>query len=328
MDLTDKKVLITGSSGFIGSHLTEKLVKLGCNVRAFVKYNFKNDWGWLEHSEVKDEVEVYTGDIRDYDAVYDALDGVDVVFHLAALIGIPYSYKSPLAYIKTNVEGTYNILQVSRQRELEKVIITSTSETYGTAQYVPIDEEHPLVGQSPYSASKIAADQLAISYHRSFEMPIAIARPFNTYGPRQSARAIIPTIITQILNGQKEIKLGNLSPTRDFNYVKDTVNGFIEIAKSQETIGEVTNIGSNYEISMQDTVDLIIELIGEEVEILTDEKRVRPDKSEVDRLLCNNSKIKKITNWKPRYTLEEGLQETINWVSNNLHFYKPEIYNV
>jgi len=328
VNLSNKKVLVTGSSGFIGSHLTEKLVEMGCEVKAFVKYNFQNDWGWLEHSEVKDDLEIYTGDIRDYDAVYDAAKDVDVIFHLAALIGIPYSYISPLAYIKTNVEGTYNVLQSARQHNLDRVIVTSTSETYGSAQYVPIDEEHPMVGQSPYSASKIGADQLAISYHRSFGMPVTIARPFNTYGPRQSARAIIPTIITQILNGQKEIKLGNLSPTRDFNYVKDTANGFIALAESKETIGEITNIGSNFEISMRDTVDLIVKLTGEDVKIVTDQKRVRPDKSEVDRLYCDNTKIKELTSWKPEYSLEEGLKETIDWFADNMKFYKPEIYNV
>lgn len=328
MDLTNKKILVTGASGFIGSHLTEKLVEMGCEVKAFVKYNFQNDWGWLEHSKIKDEIEIYSGDIRDYDAVYDAASDVDVIFHLAALIGIPYSYVSPLAYIKTNVEGTYNVLQSARQHNLDRVIVTSTSETYGSAQYVPIDEEHPMVGQSPYSASKISADQLSISYHRSFEMPVTIARPFNTYGPRQSARAIIPTIITQILNGQKEIKLGNLSPTRDFNYVKDTAAGFIALAKSDNTIGEITNIGSNFEISMRDTVDLIVKLTGENVKIVTDEQRVRPDKSEVDRLYCDNSKIKKLTAWKPEYTLEAGLKETIDWFADNMKFYKPEIYNV
>lgn len=328
MKLNNKKILVTGASGFIGSHLTEKLVEMGFEVKAFVKYNFQNDWGWLEHSKIKDEIEIYTGDIRDYDAVYDAASDVDVIFHLAALIGIPYSYVSPLAYIKTNVEGTYNVLQSARQHNLDRVIVTSTSETYGSAQYVPIDEEHPMVGQSPYSASKISADQLSISYHRSFDMPVTIARPFNTYGPRQSARAIIPTIITQILNGQKEIKLGNLSPTRDFNYVKDTAAGFISLAQSDKTIGEITNIGSNFEISMRDTVDLIVKLTGENIKIVTDKQRVRPDKSEVDRLYCDNSKIKKLTAWKPEYDLEAGLKETIDWFADNMKFYKPEIYNV
>jgi len=328
MDISRKRVLITGSTGFIGSHLTERLVDLGCEVTAFAKYNFQNEWGWLDHSDVKDKIDIFTGDIRDYDAVYQATENIDVVFHLAALIGIPYSYKSPLAYIKTNVEGAYNVLQSSRKHDLDKIIITSTSETYGTAQYIPIDEDHPHVGQSPYSASKIAADQLAISYNRSFDMPVSIARPFNTYGPRQSARAIIPTVITQILSGMKKIELGNLHPTRDFTYVKDTVRGLIEIAKSEDTIGEVTNIGSNYEISMRDLVDLIVDLIGRDVEIVTDEKRVRPEKSEVDRLYCDNSKLKEITNWSPQYTLENGLEETIEWLEENLDLYKPEIYNV
>jgi len=324
----NKKVLVTGSSGFIGSHLTEKLVELGAEVKAFVKYNFQNEWGWLDHSKVKDQIEINTGDIRDYDSVYDAVKDADVIFHLAALIGIPYSYISPLAYIKTNVEGTYNILQAARQHEVDKVVVTSTSETYGTAQYVPIDEKHQMVGQSPYSASKISADQMAISYHRSFDLPVAIARPFNTYGPRQSARAIIPTIITQILNGQKEIKLGNLSPTRDFNYVKDTVNGFIALAESKKTIGEITNICSNTEISMQETVETIVRLIDKEVKIVKDKERVRPDKSEVDRLYGDDSKIKRITNWESEYNLEAGLKETISWFNDNLEFYKPEIYNV
>lgn len=328
MRLTNRKVLVTGSTGFIGSHLTERLIELGYNVKAFVKYNFKNDWGWLEYSDVKNEIEIYPGDIRDYDAVFDAMRDIDIVYHLAALIGIPYSYISPLAYIKTNVEGTYNVLQAARQREVKKVIITSTSETYGTAQYVPIDEKHPLVGQSPYSASKIAADQLAISYYRSFDLPVAIARPFNTYGPRQSARAIIPTIITQVLSGKKKIKLGNLSPTRDFNYVKDIVNGFVKIAVTDKTIGEVVNIGSNYEISIGELVNLIVKLTGKDVEITIDKERIRPDKSEVDRLWCDNTKINKLTNWSPEYTLEEGLKETITWFNDNLQFYKPEIYNV
>ena len=328
MDLTQKDVLVTGASGFIGSHLVERLVNMGVNVNVFLKYNFKNDWGWIENTNIQKDINIFTGDIRDYDAVYSAVKNVDIVFHLAALIGIPYSYISPLAYIKTNVEGTYNILQAARQNELDKIVITSTSETYGTAQYVPIDENHPLVGQSPYSASKISADQLSISYHRSFNLPVAIARPFNTYGPRQSARAIIPTIITQILNGQKEIKLGNLSPTRDFNYVKDTVGGFLTIARCDETIGEATNICSNTEISMKETVDTIIDVIGCEVEIIKDEKRVRPNKSEVDRLYGDNSKIQRLTNWRPHYNLKEGLKETINWFENNLEYYKPELYNI
>jgi len=328
MNFNNKNVLVTGSSGFIGSHLTEKLVKMGCNVKAFVKYNFQNDWGWLESSEVKDDIEVFTGDVRDYDAVFEAVQDVDIIFHLAALIGIPYSYISPLAYIKTNVEGTYNVLQAARTNDIERLIVTSTSETYGTAQYVPIDEDHPLVGQSPYSASKISADQLAVSYNKSFDLPVVIARPFNTYGPRQSARAIIPTIITQLLSGKDKLELGNLTPTRDFNYVKDTASGFIALAENDKSLGEMINIGSNREISMKDTVDLIIELIGKEVEIVQDEKRVRPEKSEVDRLVCDNTKIKRLTDWEPEYTIREGLQETINWFRDNLKYYKPDIYNV
>lgn len=328
MKLNNKKILVTGASGFIGSHLTEKLVENGCNVKAFVKYNFQNDWGWLETTEITDEIDIYTGDIRDYDVVNNAVKDVEVIFHLAALIGIPYSYISPLAYIKTNVEGTYNILQSARKHKVDKIVTTSTSETYGTAQYIPIDEKHPLVGQSPYSASKISADQLAISYYRSFDLPVTISRPFNTYGPRQSARAIIPTVITQILNDQKVIKLGNLSPTRDFNYVKDTVNGFLELAKSDKTVGEVVNICSNSEVSMEDTVNIILDLIGEKVEIKTEEKRVRPNKSEVDRLYGNNEKIKNLTSWGPKYNLQKGLKETINWFKDNMKFYKPEIYNI
>lgn len=328
MDLKQKEVLVTGASGFIGSHLVEKLIKNDISVTAFVRYNFKNDWGWLERFDENENLNIFTGDIRDYDSVFQAMGKADVVFHLAALIGIPYSYRSPLAYIKTNVEGTYNVLQSAREHDLEKILVTSTSETYGTAQYIPIDEEHPLVGQSPYSASKISADQLAISYYRSFDMPVVIARPFNTYGPRQSARAIIPTIITQILSGEEQIKLGNLSPTRDFTYVKDTVNGFLELAKNENTIGKVINIGSNDEISIKSLVDLIIRVIGNDVEIITEEKRVRPEKSEVDRLYCDNTKIKNLTNWELEYDLEEGIQETINWLQQNLDLYKPELYNI
>jgi len=322
------KVLITGAAGFIGSHLTEVCVKNGYKVKAFIRYNSKNNWGWLEHSDVKDEIEIITGDIRDYDSVYNALDGCQTVFHLAALIGIPYSYVSPLAYIKTNVEGTYNILEASKQRGIENVLVTSTSETYGTAQYVPIDETHPMVGQSPYSASKIGADQLAVSYYRSFELPVKIVRPFNTYGPRQSARAIIPTIISQILNGNKEISLGNLEPTRDLTFVKDTCNGFIEIFKSEKLFGEITNIGMNEEISIGKLVDLIVQIIGERIEIKIDTQRARPENSEVERLKCNNTKIKKYSDWKPQYDLKSGLTETIEWIRDNLNFYKPDIYNV
>ena len=323
-----KKILITGAGGFIGSHLTEMSVKNGFNIKAFVRYNSKNNWGWLEYSDIKNDIEIISGDIRDYDSVYNALDGCYAVLHLAALIGIPYSYTSPLAYIKTNIEGTYNILEAAKQRNLENILITSTSETYGTAQYVPINEKHPMVGQSPYSASKIAADQIAISYFKSFGLPVKIVRPFNTYGPRQSARAIIPTIITQVLNGQIEINLGNTKPTRDLTFVRDTCNGFIEILKSQELIGEVTNIGINQETSVMELINHISEILNISITIKQDEKRVRPENSEVERLRCDNMKIMNFTSWKPKYDLKNGLEETINWIKNNLNFYKPDIYNV
>jgi len=323
-----KKILVTGAGGFIGSHLTELLVKEGFGVKAFVRYNGKNDWGWLESSDIKSEIEVVAGDIRDYDSVLSAVKGCDTVFHLAALIGIPYSYVSPLAYIRTNVEGTYNVLEAVRQLDLEQVLVTSTSETYGTAQYVPIDEKHPSVGQSPYSATKIAADQLADSYYRSFNTPVKIVRPFNTYGPRQSARAIIPTIITQILSGKFELKLGNLDPTRDLTFVKDTAKGFLEIYRSEKTFGEATNIGMNEEISVGDLVNLIASLLGVEVSVIEDGQRIRTGKSEVERLWCNNAKIKDLTNWSASYNLEKGLIETIDFLRSNLERYKPEAYNV
>lgn len=322
------KVLVTGSEGFIGSHLTELLVEKGFEVKAFVRYNFKNDWGWLEESKYKNDIEIYTGDVRDFDSVYDAMKDVDVVFHLAALIGIPYSYISPLAYIKTNTEGTYNVLESGRKLNLKRIIITSTSEIYGTAQYVPIDEKHPYNPQSPYAASKAAADHLALSYYRSFGTPVTIIRPFNTYGPRQSARAVIPTIISQILAGKKQIKLGNLSPTRDLNYVKDIANGFITVGLHEDTIGDVYNLGTGQEISIGDLAEKIIELTEKEVEIIEDTQRIRPEKSEVERLLSNAEKAKKTTGWEPKYMLEEGLKETIDWIQDNLHHYKPEIYNI
>lgn len=322
------KVLVTGAEGFIGSHLTELLVEKGFEVKAFVRYNFKNDWGWLEESKYKNDIEIYTGDVRDFDSVYDAMKDVDVVFHLAALIGIPYSYISPLAYIKTNTEGTYNVLESGRKLNLKRIIITSTSEIYGTAQYVPIDEKHPYNPQSPYAASKAAADHLALSYYRSFGTPVTIIRPFNTYGPRQSARAVIPTIISQILAGKKQIKLGNLSPTRDLNYVKDIANGFITVGLHENTIGDVYNLGTGQEISIGDLAEKIIELTEKEVEIIEDTQRVRPEKSEVERLLSNAEKAKKTAGWKPKYTLEEGLKETTDWIKNNLHYYKADIYNV
>lgn len=323
-----KKVLVTGAGGFIGSHLAEDLVKNGFEVKAFVRYNSKNEWGWLETSMIKNEIEIYSGDIRDYDSVNKAFRDCSAVFHLAALIGIPYSYVSPLAYIKTNIEGTYNILEASKNNSIEQVLITSTSETYGTAQYVPIDENHPLVGQSPYSASKISADQLAISYYKSFDLPVKIVRPFNTYGPRQSARAVIPSIMTQILSGKKKINLGNLFPTRDLTFVKDTTSGFIEIYNSSELYGEVTNVGMNTEISVADLFSLITKISGKKTILEEESNRVRPEKSEVGRLLCDNNKLLKKTNWKPNYNLETGLTETINWIQQNIELYKTDLYNI
>lgn len=322
------KVLVTGAAGFIGSHLTEYLVEKGFQVKSFVRYNSKNNWGWLETSEVKDEVEVVAGDIRDYDSVHNAVKGCDAVFHLAALIGIPYSYVSPKAYIDTNIVGAYNILQATKELKTEQVLLTSTSETYGTAQYVPIDEKHPMVGQSPYAASKIGADQMAISYYRSFNLPVKIVRPFNTYGPRQSARAIIPTVISQVLSGKTNLELGSLTPTRDLTFVKDTCKGFYEISQSDKLYGEITNIGMRNEISIGDLVNKIASIIGTEISIITDEKRVRPENSEVQRLFCDNNKLLSNTNWKPSYNLESGLTETIQWLRNNLNIYKTELYNV
>lgn len=330
MNLKGKKVLVTGAEGFIGSHLTERLVELGAKVTALVQYNSFNNWGWIDtfDNEVKDSINVVTGDIREYDNIKRIIKGQDVVFHLAALIAIPYSYLSPMAYIRTNVEGTTNILEACKEYGVEKIIHTSTSETYGTAQYVPIDENHPLQGQSPYSASKIAADKMAESYYRSFNVPVAIIRPFNTYGPRQSARAVIPTIITQILSGNKEIRLGSLTPTRDFNYVKDIAEAFIKVAESDMTIGEVVNAGSNYEISIGNLVNRIIHIIGRKIEIVCDKERIRPEKSEVNRLWADNTKIRKLTGWKPKYTLDEGIKETVEWLKDNMKYYKPDIYNV
>lgn len=334
--LTNKKILVTGADGFIGSHLSEELVRQGCNVRAFVAYNSFNSWGWLDYSSqgIQKNLEVFSGDIRDPYGVKEAMKGCDVVLHLAALIAIPYSYHSPDTYVDTNVKGTLNIVQAARELGVEKVVHTSTSEVYGTARFVPITEEHPLQGQSPYSASKIGADQMAMSFYNSFNTPVAVIRPFNTYGPRQSARAVIPTIITQIANGKRKIKLGALSPTRDFNYVKDTVQGFIDVAKSDNSIGEVINIGSNYEISIGDTVKLIAEVMNVEIEIETDEIRLRPEKSEVNRLWADNTKAKKLIGWKPKYGEREGfkrgLLETIDWFTNNdnLKKYKADVYNI
>lgn len=330
MELKGKKILVTGSEGFIGSHLVERLVEIGCEVTALVQYNSFNNWGWIDtfDKEIKKEINVYTGDVREYDSISKAINGKDIVFHLAALIAIPYSYQSPAAYVRTNVEGTLNVLEACRVNEVQKVIHTSTSEVYGTAQYVPIDENHPLQGQSPYSASKIGADKIAESYYRSFNLPVATIRPFNTYGPRQSARAVIPTIISQILAGCDKIKLGALTPTRDFNYVKDTVEGFIKMAEVDESIGQDINIGTNNEISIGDLAKRIILLTGKNVEIKCDEDRLRPGKSEVNRLWCDNTKAKELLNWKTKYTLEEGLAETIEWIKNNLRYFKTDIYNV
>lgn len=325
-----KKILVTGSDGFIGSHLTEELVREGYKVRAFVYYNSFNSWGWLDTfpQEILNEIEVFAGDIRDPNGVRKAMEGIDEVFHLAALIAIPFSYHSPDTYVDTNIKGTLNVLQAARDLGTSRVFITSTSEVYGTAKYVPIDENHPFQGQSPYSATKIAADRLGESFYRSFNTPITIVRPFNTYGPRQSARAVIPTIITQLLAGKEEIELGALSPTRDFNYVKDTVRGFIAIAKSDKTIGEEINIATQQEISIGEVAREIIRQINPNAKIICDEQRLRPEKSEVNRLLGSNKKIKELTDWNPQYTLEQGLAETIEFFRNNLHRYKTDIYNI
>lgn len=322
------KALVTGAGGFIGSHLVEYLLKQHYEVVAFVRYNSRNSWGWLESIPANNNLTVYSGDIRDLDSVKDSMKDVDVVFHLAALIGIPYSYVSPLAYIKTNVEGTYNVLQSARELGVKRIVHTSTSEIYGTAQYVPIDEKHPINPQSPYAATKSAADQLAISYYRSFGTPVSVIRPFNTFGPRQSARAVIPTIITQLLSGNTTIKLGNLTATRDMNYVKNTVDGFFKVGLHENSLGETINLGSNREISIGDLVELIGELMNLEVNVEVDKKRIRPSKSEVERLLCNSEKAYELTGWKPKFTLEEGLKDTINWLKDNLHYFKADIYNV
>lgn len=322
------KILVTGSAGFIGSHLVEELVRQGYKVKAFVRYNARNDWGWLQTVPCLKNIEIHTGDIRDYDSVRNAVRGVEVIFHLAALIGIPYSYISPLAYIKTNVESTYNILQAAREEGVQRVVHTSTSEVYGTARYVPINEEHPLQAQSPYAATKIAADQLALSFHRSFGLPVVVVRPFNTFGPRQSARAVIPTIITQVLAGNRTIRLGNLNPTRDFNYVRDTVSGMLAVGLSERTVGQVVNIGSGRETSIKDLVEQIENIMGREISIEQEDARVRPAPSEVDRLLCDNRRAYELAGWSPRYTLEEGLRETIQWFRENLYLYKPDLYNI
>jgi NAD dependent epimerase/dehydratase len=329
-------ILITGADGFMGSHLTEALVRQGYKVRAFVLYNSFNSWGWLDHCapDVKGQFEVFAGDIRDPHGVKEAMKGCDAVLHLAALIAIPYSYHSPDTYVDTNIKGTLNVLQAARALGVKKVVHTSTSEVYGTARFVPITEEHPLQGQSPYSATKIAADQLAYSFYASFGLPVVTVRPFNTYGPRQSARAVIPTIITQIANGQRQIKLGAVSPTRDFNYVADTVAGFIAALESDLGIGEVINLGSNFEISIGDAAHAIAEIMGTTIEIIADEQRLRPDKSEVERLCASNIKAREILSWQPRYGGLEGLmrgfKETIVWFSapSHLAVYKADVYNL
>lgn len=330
------KTLITGADGFIGSHLTEAMVRAGHDVRAFVLYNSFNSWGWLDHchQDVRGKFEVFAGDIRDPNGVRTAVQGCDAILHLAALIAIPYSYHSPDTYVETNVKGTLNVVQAARDLGVSKVIHTSTSEVYGTARFVPITEDHPLQGQSPYSASKIGADQIALSFYSSFATPVAVVRPFNTYGPRQSARAVIPTIITQIASGKRQIKLGSLHPTRDFNYVADTVGGFIAALESDRCLGEVVNIGSNFEISIGDTVRTIAEVMNAEIEIQTDEQRLRPEKSEVERLWASNSKAKQILDWQPAYGghggFRKGLAETVAWFTRpeNLKQYKADVYNL
>jgi len=330
------KVLVTGADGFIGSHLTEALVRCGYQVRAFVHYNSFNSWGWLDQCalDVKGQFEVFAGDVRDPHGVRTAMQGCDAVLHLAALIAIPYSYHSPDTYVDTNIKGTLNIVQAARELALSKVIHTSTSEVYGTARFVPITEEHPLQGQSPYSASKIGADQIALSFHAAFGTPVMVIRPFNTYGPRQSARAVIPTVITQIGNGKRELKLGALHPTRDFNFVADTVGGFLAALKAERGVGEVINLGSNYEISIGDTVRTIAEIMGVEFQVITDEQRLRPEKSEVDRLWASNAKAGELLDWRPAYAgldgFRRGLTETVEWFSlrENLGMYKADIYNL
>lgn len=332
MDLTGKKVLVTGADGFIGSHLTQRLLAEGCQVRAFVYYNSFNSWGWIDSftQEEKDKLEIFSGDIRDPNGVRIAMKDIDIVFHLAALIAIPYSYHSPDSYVDTNVKGTLNVLQAGRDLNIKRILVTSTSEVYGTAQFVPITESHPKQPQSPYSASKIGADCMAESFYRSFDLPVTIVRPFNTYGPRQSARAVIPTIITQLLGGVSDIKLGDLTPTRDLVYVLDTIEGFMEIAKSDSLIGHEVNIATQSEISVKDLAEELIRQINPKARIVSDGSRLRPSKSEVFRLFGSSEKIKLSTNWEPRYSLKKGFAETIDWFKNteNLKQYKVGIYNL
>jgi len=325
-----ESVLVTGACGFIGSHLVEQLVKNGKKVRAFVYYNSFNSWGWLDSLpiDIKNDLDVFSGDVRDPNGVKTAMKGIDTVYHLAALIGIPFSYHSPDSYVDTNIKGTLNILQAARDLDTGRVLVTSTSEVYGTALYVPIDEKHPFQGQSPYSATKIGADRIAESFYKSFNTPVTIVRPFNTYGPRQSARAIIPTIITQLLDGQEEIRLGSLSPTRDFNFVKDVVSGFIAIAGSKNTIGEEINISSGSEVSIGQVAQMLIKQLNPNAVVVSDDQRVRPEKSEVERLLGCNKKLMSLTDWKPQCSFEQGLSKTIEWIRDNLTSFKSSIYNV
>lgn len=327
LDWFHKRLLITGAGGFIGSHLTERLVELGAATRAFVHYNALGTWGWLDQSPVRDDVEVISGDICDRDSVRQAMDGIDIAFHLAALIGIPYSYHAPASYVRTNIQGTLNVLQAARETDVERVVHTSTSEVYGTARYTPIDEYHPLQGQSPYSASKIGADKIAEAFHLSFDLPVVTVRPFNTFGPRQSARAVIPTIITQCLAGNT-VRLGNLHPTRDLNYVANIVEGFILAATEPRAIGETINLGSGREISIGELAQLIIKLVGRPVTIETDQNRVRPDKSEVERLLASTEKAHTLLGWEPTVSLEDGLARVIEWLQQHLERYRPDVYNI
>lgn len=330
MNIRGKKVLVTGACGFIGSHLVEELIKENCEIKAFVYYNSFNSWGWLDTlpDGILKDIEVIPGDIRDYSRVRDAVKGVDIIFHLAALISIPYSYKSPDSYVETNVKGTLNILKSAVDFSVERVLIASTSEVYGSAKYVPIDESHPRQGQSPYSATKIAADYLAESFYRSFNLPVVIVRPFNTYGPRQSARAVIPTIIIQLLKGYTRIKLGSLTPRRDFVFVKDTVEGFIRLSKSDEAVGCDVNIATGKDISIGELANMLINAINPKAVVVTDNERFRPEMSEVERLLGDNSRLKKLTGWVPQYSLEDGIKLTIDWFRDNLDRYKPDVYNI
>lgn len=330
MELTGKRVFLSGSDGFIGSHLAEALLAKGCEVRALSLYNSFNNWGWLEEIAPAEGLEVVCGDVRDPHFCRAVTEGVDVIFHLAALIAIPYSYVAPDSYVDTNVKGTVNLCQAAREHRCQRFIHTSTSEVYGTARYVPIDEAHPLQPQSPYSASKIAADQMALSFHHAFDLPVVVARPFNTYGPRQSARAVIPTIITQIASGAEQIHLGDLSPTRDFNFVRDTCEGFLALARCDEALGQTVNIGSGQEISVGDTLSMIREIMGSDVEFVQDPQRLRPAGSEVFRLCCDNTRLRELTGWSPQYTLRQGLTETIDWFTRPEHLrrYKADLYNV